>query len=112
MIQSLLAALPYLDEKKQEEAANHIANLSSNALVAVWSGPLVENRLPKVAAETLYDRLLNFAPDVSFPVLARIADLPSHPMRQETIDMFQILMDEPPPGGKWGDWIKAKRPSN
>jgi len=108
-VNRLLALLPSLNEDGRIEAANHIANLSDDEKAAEWSKTLIANRLPKDAAEVLFNDLLNRPHDLTMPTLSAIADVANHPLKAESIEILEVLYEQPPQGTTWTAWIDLKR---
>ena len=67
------------------------------------------NQLPGPAAEILFAELLNRLPEITCPLLAQIADQPSHPMDQPCREFLKALLESPPPKGKSrSEWVKSQ----
>ncbi|GAB4181853.1 MAG: hypothetical protein Fur0032_22980 [Terrimicrobiaceae bacterium] len=98
---NLLTLLPRLSPEDQEEAAQHIANLSDEAVAAEWAQKLRKNQLPQPAAEVLFAALYNQPEDLFLPTAAAIADTKGHPFAQESIDTLEILVGPLPSNSTW-----------
>lgn len=107
-VNRLLEILPGLNEAEQEEAAQHIANLSDEKSAAQWSSMLVANQLPAPAAEVLFNDLLNRPQELNMPVLASMADQSVHPKNKDSVEILETLYGPPPQGTTWSAWVKAK----
>ncbi len=108
-VAKLLALLPSLDEARQQEAAQHIANLSDDTTAARWAAMLVANQLPPAAATVLFHNLLNRPHDLIMPMLSTIADQSGHPQNQASIEILETLYGAPPPGQSWSTWVPSRR---
>lgn len=104
----MLNILPGLDAADQGEAAQHIANLSEETSVRRWTAMLVAGQLPPSAADVLFNDLLNRPHELAMPALADMADKPSHPKNQESIQILDVLYGQPPQGTQWSEWVKSK----
>ncbi len=98
---NLLVLLPRLNPSDQEEAAQHIANLSDEKVAAEWAQKLRRNQLPQPAAEVLFAALYNQPEDLLLPTAAAIADVQNHPFAQESIDTLEILVGPLPGNSTW-----------
>lgn len=98
---NLLALLPNLSPEDQEEAAQHIANLSDEKVAADWAQKLRRNQLPKPAAEVLFAALYNQPEELFLPTAAAIADVKDHPFAQESMDTLEILVGPLPGNSTW-----------
>lgn len=107
-VNRLLELLPGLDERAQEAAANHIANLSDEKSTGQWIPMLVANQLPAPATEVLFNDLLNRPQELAMPVLASIADQPVHPKSKSSIEILETLYGPSPQNIKWSVWVKSK----
>lgn len=97
----MLALLPRLSPEQQEEAAEHIANLSNREVAGKWTGMLVKNQLPARAAEVLYSALYNEDEELFLPAMAAISDNARHPFHDESVDTLDILIGPLPEGSNW-----------
>lgn len=98
---NLLSLLPRLSPDDQEEAAQHIANLSDEKVAAEWAQKLRRNQLPQPAAEILFAALYNQPEELFLPTAAAIADAKGHPFAQESIDTLEILVGPLPANSTW-----------
>jgi len=105
----LIKALPSMDSTSQEEAANHIANLSDDASATNWTQKLVSNQLPAPVAEILFNNLLSRSEELVLPTLAAIADQPNHTQQSESVQILEPLIGTPKPGFTWIRWSKQGR---
>lgn len=107
-VEKLLAVLPTLPGKEQSEAARHICNLSDDKSVFVWARLLEQNTLPQPAAEVFISDLANRPHALGMPVLAAIADQPSHPQFQQSQNLLEVNYGTPPDGTSWRAWVETK----
>jgi hypothetical protein len=78
-VNQLIEALPNLNAELQAEAAQHIANLSDDALAAQWAQKILSQTLPQPASGVLFNDLLSRPYEMLLPILSRLADMPKHP---------------------------------
>jgi len=107
-VNQLLAAMPKLNPDQQAEAAQHIANLSDDALAAQWSQKMIVQSLPQPASEVLFNELLNRPHELLMPFLSKLADMPQHPQSTQSVEILEVLFGQPPAGTKWEKWVKIK----
>lgn len=107
-VNELLAAMPKLNPDQQAEAAQHIANLSDDALAAQWSQKMIAQSLPQTASEVLFNDLLNRPHELLIPFLSKLADMPQHPQSTQSVEILEVLFGQPPAGTKWEKWVKIK----
>jgi ABC-type transporter Mla subunit MlaD len=107
-VNHLLAAMPKLNPDQQAEAAQHIANLSDDALAAQWSQKMIVQSLPQPATEVLFNDLLNRPHELLLPFLSKLADMPQHPQSTQSVEILEVLFGQPPAGTKWEKWVKIK----
>jgi hypothetical protein len=107
-VNQLLVAMPTLNPDQQAEAAQHIANLSDDALAAQWSQKMIVQSLPQPASEVLFNDLLNRPHELLMPFLSKLADMPQHPQSTQSVEILEVLFGQPPAGTKWEKWVKIK----
>ena len=107
-VNQLLAAMPKLNPEQQAEAAQHIANLSDDALAAQWSQKMIVQSLPQPASEVLFNDLLNRPHELLMPFLSKLADVPQHSQSTQSVEILEVLFGQPPAGTKWEKWVKIK----
>ena len=107
-VNQLLAAMPKLNPEQQAEAAQHIANLSDDALAAQWSQKMIVQSLPQPASEVLFNDLLNRPHELLMPFLSKLADMPQHSQSTQSVEILEVLFGQPPAGTKWEKWVKNK----
>jgi hypothetical protein len=107
-VHRLIATLPKLNPEQQAEAAQHIANLSDDALAAQWSQKMIVQSLPQPASEVLFSDLLNRPHELFIPFLSKLADMPQHPQSTQSVEILEVLFGQPPAGTKWEKWVKIK----
>ena len=107
-VNQLLAAMPKLNPEQQVEAAQHIANLSDDALAAQWSQKMIVQSLPQPASELLFNDLLNRPHELLMPFLSKLADMPQHSQSTQSVEILEVLFGQPPAGTKWEKWVKNK----
>ena len=107
-VNQLLTALPKLNPEQQAEAAQHIANLSDDALAAQWSQKMIVQSLPQPASELLFNDLLNRPHELLMPFLSKLADMPQHSQSTQSVEILEVLYGQPPAGTKWEKWVKIK----
>ena len=107
-IKSLFDRLTKLNEREQEKCAEEIAKLSDDSAALEWSKKMISNSIPQAAARVLFNDLLNRPPQVLQPFLAKIADQPEHPLKEECTEALEFLYDSPPAGKNWKRWVKEK----
>jgi hypothetical protein len=105
VVKRLIEELPRFDTATQEEAAQHIANLSDDGTAMIWLQKLISNQLPLPAAEILFNNLLSRSKDLVLPTLASIADQPNHPQQSESSQILEPLLGSPQSGFTWKDWL-------
>jgi hypothetical protein len=106
-VNQLLEALPNLNAEMQAEAAQHIANLSDDALAAQWAQKILSQTLPQPASEVLFNDLLNRPHEMLLPILSRLADMPKHPQSTHSGEILEVLFGQPPIGSNWEKWVKV-----
>ena len=104
----LLSALPKLNPEQQAEAAQHIANLSDDALAAQWAQKILSQTLPQSACEVLFNDLLNRPHEMLLPILSKLANMPKHPLSTQNVEILDVLFGQPPVGSSWKKWVKIK----
>jgi hypothetical protein len=107
-VNQLLVAMPTLNPEQQAEAAQHIANLSDDALAAQWSQKMIAQSLPQPASEALFNDMLNRPHEMLLPFLSKLADMPQHPQSTQSVEILDVLFGQPPAGTKWEKWVKIK----
>ena len=107
-VNQLLVAMPTLNPDQQAEAAQHIANLSDDALAAQWSQKMIVQSLPQPASEVLFNDLLNRPHELLMPFLSKLADMPQHPQSTQSVEILEVLFGQPPAGTKWEKWVKSQ----
>ena len=107
-VNQLLAAMSKLNPEQQAEAAQHIANLSDDALAAQWSQKMIVQSLPQPASEVLFNELLNRPHELLMPFLSKLADMPQHPQSTQSVEILEVLFGQPPAGTKWEKWVKSQ----
>ncbi len=107
VVKQFLSMLPSLNSDQQREAAQHMANLSDDALSNTWSQMIITNSLPQDAAEVLFNDMLNRPHEQLMPFLGAIADQPAHPLKKDSVDVLEILYGQPPAGATWSAWIQS-----
>jgi len=105
LVQNLWQLLPRLPEEGQMEAAQHMANLSSDEIASGWMEELTEQKLPPAAAEVLFNDMLNRPHEIIMPVMGRIADQAAHPLQNDSQEILEVLFGLPPEGQSWEAWI-------
>ena len=104
--QILINLLPTLPPEGQEEAAQHISNLTLDDNYKTVL-PLVKNpNLPEPVLDVLVTDLMNRDDSVKLPALLDIAKIPNHPHHEEAITDLQIFLDEDF-GTDFGRWQTA-----
>ena len=109
-VNRLLAAMSKLNPEQQAEAAQHISNLSDDLLAAQWSQKIISQSLPQPASEVLFHDLLNRPHDLLMPFLSKLADMPKHPQRTQSVEILEVMYGQPPSGTKWQKWVKVNSP--
>lgn len=104
----LLAALPNLNSDQQAEAAQHIANLSDDALAAQWSQKILSQTLSQSAGDALFNDMLNRPHEMLLPFLSKLADMPEHRQSSQSVEILEVLFGQPPAGTEWEKWVKTK----
>lgn len=107
-VNQLFAAMSKLNPEQQAEAAQHIANLSDDALAAQWSQKMIVQSLPQPASEVLFNDLLNRPHELLMPFLSKLADMPQHSLSMQSVEILEVLFGQPPAGTKWEKWVKIK----
>ena len=107
-VNELLAAMSKLNPDQQAEAAQHIANLSDDALAAQWSQKMIVQSLPQPASEVLFNDLLNRPHELLMPFLSKLADVPQHSQSTQSVEILEVLFGQPPAGTKWEKWVKSQ----
>jgi hypothetical protein len=105
LARNLLLLIPRLPEEAQEEAAYHIANLSSDKLAIEWMKEITEQKLPPAAAEVLFEDMLSRPQELIVPEMGRIADKANHPLQAECREILVLLFDSPVAGQTWESWV-------
>jgi hypothetical protein len=106
--QILINLLPTLPPEGQEEAAQHISNLTldenyKNVL------PLVKNpNLPEEVLDVFVTDLMNRDDATKLPALLEIAKISNHPHHEEALTDLQIFLDEDF-GNDFGRWETAMK---
>jgi len=108
VVKRLVEELPQFDALTQEEAAQHIANLSDDQTAMIWVKKMISNQLPLPVAEVLFNNLLSRSEELVRPTLAAIADQPNHPQQSESSQILDSLIGFPQPGFTWKDWLKKQ----
>jgi len=104
--QILINLLPTLPPEGQEEAAQHISNLTLDENYKTVL-PLVKNpNLPEPVLDVLVTDLMNRDDSVKLPALLDIAKISNHPHHEEAITDLQIFLDEDF-GTDFGRWQTA-----
>jgi hypothetical protein len=111
VVRRLIEELPRFDASTQEEAAQHIANLSDDQTAMIWVQKITSNQLPFPVAEILFNNLLSRSEELVLPSLASIADQPNHPQQSESSQILDTLIGSPQAGFTWKDWLR-NRPGN
>jgi hypothetical protein len=108
VVKRLIEELPLFDASTQEEAAQHIANLSDDQTAMIWVKKMISNQLPLPVAEVLFNNLLSRSEELVRPTLAAIADQPNHPQQSESSQILDTLIGSPQPGFTWKDWLRNR----
>lgn len=104
----LINMLPTLPAEGQEEAAQHISNLTLDENYKDVL-PLVKNpNLPEEVLDVLVTDLMNRDDAVKLPALLDIAKTPNHPHHEEARTDLEIFLDEDF-GSDWGRWETAMK---
>lgn len=104
--QILINLLPTLPPEGQEEAAQHISNLTLDENYKTVL-PLVKNpNLPEAVLDVFVTDLMNRDDGVKLPALLDIAKIPNHPHHEEAKTDLEIFLDEDF-GNDWGRWQTA-----
>lgn len=104
----LINMLPTLPPEGQEEAAQHISNLTLDENYKDVL-PLVKNpNLPEEVLDVFVTDLMNRDDGVKLPALLDIAKIPNHPHHEEALTDLQIFLDEDF-GNDWGRWDTAMK---
>lgn len=102
----LINILPTLPPEGQEEAAQHISNLTLDENYKDVL-PLVKNpNLPEEVLDVFVTDLMNREDNVKLPALLDIAKTPNHPHHEEALTDLEIFLDEDF-GNDWGRWDTA-----
>ena len=108
VVKRLIEELPRFDASTQEEAAQHIANLSDDQTAMIWVQKITSNQLPLPVAEILFNNLLSRSEDLVLPTLAAIADQPNHPQNSESAQILEPLLGSPKPGSSWRNCLEEQ----
>jgi hypothetical protein len=104
----LINLLPTLPPEGQEEAAQHVSNLTLDENYKDVL-PLVKNpNLPEEVLDVFVTDLMNRDDTVKLPALLDIAKIPNHPHHEEALTDLQIFLDEDF-GNDWGRWDTAMK---
>lgn len=101
----LLGLLPNFPAEEQEEAAQHISNLSDDSMASEYAKMITANSLPAPAAEVLFSDLMNRPHEILIPAISQIADQPAHPQKEDSIEILEVLYGPPEDGLNWQNWI-------
>lgn len=105
----LISILQSLPPEQQVEAAGRISEFSSDEQAAAWAKVLIANKVPKPAAQALFDELLSRPHSILIPTLAEIADLPGHPQNANSTQILSLYYGAPDvPGMTWTNWAKEQ----
>lgn len=107
-VKHLIKELPRFEVATQQEAAQHIANLSDDQTASIWMQKLISNQFPLPAAEILFNNLLTRSEDLVLPTLAAIADQQTHPKQAESSQILESLLGSPDTGCTWKAWLNKK----
>lgn len=102
----LLGLVPSFPEEDQMEAAEHAANLVTDADYATLRDPLVNAQTPTTVLDVLLADLLNRGNSFKLPALVEIARQAGHPRSQEARDLLELHLGEDH-GTNWSDWLDA-----
>lgn len=80
-----------LDADEKNSYAHHAANLIPDENIACLKAILTDVSEPQDVLETIYYDLLNRPEEIKNPILREVAELESHPLRDEA---FEVLSDE------------------
>jgi hypothetical protein len=107
-VRRLIEELSQLDKSTQEEAAQHIANLSDDQTATIWVQKIILNQLPPSVAEILFYNLITRSEELVLPTLASIADQPNHPLSKESTQILEPLLGSSKPGSTWRELLKER----
>ena len=107
-VRRLIDTIPQLDTATQEEAAQHISNLSDDQTATIWVQKIILNQLPSSVAEILFYNLITRSEELVLPTLASIADQPNHPLSKESTQFLEPLLGSSKPGSTWKELLKER----
>lgn len=104
--EQLLAMLPNLPLDGQEQAAQHMVNLLGDEQFPATAQFLDDTNTPETVITILMNDLLNRPSPVKLPMLLALAQVPGHPLAEESRTILGIYVEKDF-GDNWDEWRKG-----
>lgn len=101
--EQLLAMLPNLPLDGQEQAAQHMVNLLTDQQFPGTARYLNDTNTPETVITILMNDLLNRPDPVKLPMLLELAQVPGHPLAEESKTILGIYVEKDF-GDNWNEW--------
>jgi hypothetical protein len=99
----ILEVFPSLPASGQEEAAQHLSNLTDDRDYAPLGKLLTDAKLPEGVLDVLVVDLLNRPNSTKLPLLLEVAQNPDHPKAVEARELMGLYL-QADFGADWGQW--------
>jgi hypothetical protein len=104
--QQLLALFPKMKAEDQEEAIQHISNLTTDEAYAPLAKIFTNPAQPESVLDALMSDVLNRGDELKLPLLLEVARKPNHAMASDARDVLEIYLEHDY-GTDWAAWDNA-----